>query len=530
MLHGKELRSMNLRFLLWQIRSIVCVGMVLLAVAKASEQRARAAQQVSNYTSRLNVAISTGFNFAALPSNWVTNFGMGGALVSGDFNGDGATDIAAIGDPCPTERARLQELQNELRQLSQIPGVKAEIKGVVEHNQQVLQRWHRDHDAEVNQLTTRLGSPQCRLNSVRVALSTGHGFNPSADLWISNFVAPDAVLTGALLTGDFNGDGKTDIAVYDVATKGWHVALSTGHSFDPSAGFWIRGFGRSGIMLTGDFNGDGKTDIAAVGDPCERERAELQALQDNLRGLEGPGGPADVKARLIERWHEQHDAEVDRLTRVLASAQCPLSAVHVALSTGHSFNPSAGLWIINFGGPGAVLTGDFNGDGKADLAGWNPAIAGWHVALSTGHSFDPSAGFSIRDFGNPDVMLTGDFNGDGKTDIAAWDDPAAAWHVALSSGSNFNPGAGLWITNFGAPVLSLQGTSMEMAITGLTWQPSNTIWRPSQFSRRPIITLLATHAIQQLGRAMSAAARPLVWIRATNGHKFSIPYQKLTAM
>src|SRR5207245_2676163 len=57
----------------------------------------------------------------------------------------------------------------------------------------------------------------------------------------------------------------------------------------------------------------------------------------------------------------------------------------------------------------------------------------------------------------PDIMLTGDFNGDGKTDIAAWNDPAAAWHVALSSGNNFNPGAGFWITNFGAPGAVLTG-------------------------------------------------------------------------
>jgi hypothetical protein len=30
-------------------------------------------------------------------------------------------------------------------------------------------------------------------------------------------------------------------------------------------------------------------------------------------------------------------------------------------------------------------------------------------------------------------MLTGDFNGDGKTDIGGWNDPAAAWHVARPS-------------------------------------------------------------------------------------------------
>ncbi|MEN3330850.1 MAG: hypothetical protein V7641_215 [Blastocatellia bacterium] len=120
----------------------------------------------------------------------------------------------------------------------------------------------------------------------------------------------------------------------------------------------------------------------------------------------------------------------------------------VRISTGKKFSfdarAGAGVWINDFGGPSAgyMLTGDFDGDGKTDIAGWNVSVQGWHVALSTGHSFDPSkegGGFWIEGFGGPDAgfMIVGNFNGidpDGKnrTDIAGWNDDIKGWHVALS--------------------------------------------------------------------------------------------------
>src|ERR1700674_798430 len=90
------------------------------------------------------------------------------------------------------------------------------------------------------------------------------------------------------------------------------------------------------------------------------------------------------------------------------SAVCA-SSWRVALSTGFRFDPSGASWITDFGAPGIMLTGDFNGDGKTDIAGWNEPAKAWHVALSTGHGFDSSAGFWIRNFGAPGTVFTGDF-------------------------------------------------------------------------------------------------------------------------
>jgi FG-GAP-like repeat len=248
-----------------------------------------------------------------------------------------------------------------------------------------------------------------------VAVSNGGGFDPSADAgggaWIRDFGSVDA---GYMLTGDFDGDGLTDIASWEDATAGWKTALSKGRHFDDSVGghggTWIKDFGGPfpGFMLAGDFNGDGKTDIAG--------------------------------------WNEEH------------------KGWHVALSTGKGFDPSTegggGFWADQFGWPfpGYTLVGDFNGDGRADIAGWNTSIQGWHVALSTGRSFDPSAagggGFWTDNFGQPNQgeMMVGDFTGDGKADIAGWNSSAVGWHVAVSTGKRFDPtpqgGGGIWISSF----------------------------------------------------------------------------------
>ena len=116
---------------------------------------------------------------------------------------------------------------------------------------------------------------------------------------------------GYTWVGDFNGDGKTDIAT--ALSGNIYVRLSTGSGFDNQTWVVPNTWGGSGYTWVGDFNGDGKTDIASAN-----------------------GGN-----------------------------------IYVHLSTGSGFDNQ--IWVVpnTWADAGYTWVGDFNGDGKTDIASAN---------------------------------------------------------------------------------------------------------------------------------------------------------------
>jgi hypothetical protein len=230
-------------------------------------------------------------------------------------------------------------------------------------------------------------------NNVAVYFSNGDGtFNVTnfpAPLLASNVNNPGV----KIVTGDFNGDGKTDIAL--IGGTGWNtvvVAFSNGDgSFNVTNvanPFLAAVATQAGQILTGDFNGDGKTVIALLG---------------------GKGWGSVVTA--------------------FSNGDGSFSVKNVA----NSFLASVATQATQ------IATGDFNGDGKTDIAllggkGWNTVP----VAFSNG-----DGSFSVKNVANPFLaavatqgaqILTGDFNGDGKTDIVLIGGPG--WTTVPSAFSN----------------------------------------------------------------------------------------------
>ncbi|ATB36146.1 hypothetical protein CYFUS_001560 [Cystobacter fuscus] len=346
-------------------------------------------------------------------------------VVTGDFNGDGRTDIAAVGaDGWQALPVALSNGNGSFRVVNEsIPSFQtwaAQTRMVVTG----------DFNGDGRTDIAAVGADGWL--ALPVALSNGNGSFRVVNESIPSFQTW-AAQTRTVVTGDFNGDGRTDIAA--VGADGWQalpVALSNGNgSFRvvnesiPSFQTWAA---QTRTVVTGDFNGDGRTDIAAVG------ADGWQALPVALSNGNGSFRVVNESIPSFQTWAAQTrtvvtgDFNGDGRTDIAAVGADGWQALPVALSNGNgSFRvvnesiPSFQTWAAQ---TRTVVTGDFNGDGRTDIAA--VGADGWlalPVALSNGNGSFRVANEFIPYFqtwaAQTRTVVTGDFNGDGQTDIAA---------------------------------------------------------------------------------------------------------------
>ncbi|HEV8725746.1 MAG TPA: VCBS repeat-containing protein, partial [Candidatus Binatia bacterium] len=81
---------------------------------------------------------------------------------------------------------------------------------------------------------------------------------------------------------------------------------------------------------------------------------------------------------------------------------------------------------------------DYDGDGKADLAVYNNASAGWSIIRSS------DRGLTYRVWGGPSwEPVVADYDGDGKADITVYNPTNGLWSIVRSSdGANTLVGLG----------------------------------------------------------------------------------------
>jgi len=366
------------------------------------------------------VALSSGSSFGT-PGLWHDTFcGTGSIPAVGDFNGDGKDDVIGF------QRNGNNDVWVALSNGSSFgtPSL-----------------WHDDfcgtgHVPAVgdfngdgkDDVVSFQGGGDC---DVWVALSNGSSFT-GPSLWHDYFRND----TSTPVVGDFNGDGKDDVAAFTLgSTCDVWVALSSGSGFgNPTV--WHDYFGGSGsVPGAGDFNGDGKDDVVVF---TRDSNADVWVLLSNGTEFGGVGC-----------WHAYFcadgstpgagDFNGDGKDDVVCFTHGTGADVWVALSNGTRFTGPA-LWHDYFCGDGSTpLTGDFNGDGKDDVVCFTHGTGAdvW-VALSSGSGFGTSTQWHDTFCGDGHTPVVGDFNGDGKDDVASFTHGADCdvW-VALSNGSSF---------------------------------------------------------------------------------------------
>ncbi|MBV9157680.1 MAG: VCBS repeat-containing protein, partial [Acidobacteriaceae bacterium] len=192
----------------------------------------------------------------------------------------------------------------------------------------------------------------------------------------------------SIAVADFNGDGKPDVAVANLSSNSLTILLGNGGGTFTAVASPISGtpnFNNPYSIVAGDFNGDGKPDLAV---------ANFAGDSSSLTILLGNGdGTFTVKS-----------------------------------------TPVVGI------APAAIAVGDFNGDGKLDLAVANENSNNITILLGNGDGTFTADPVSPSTAAYPYALVTADFNGDGKADLAVFGYGSNSVTILLGNGDGtFSP-------------------------------------------------------------------------------------------
>ena len=374
------------------------------------------------------------------PITSVPNVASGGVFATGDFNRDGKLDVAALDSRSGVGGFSVLEgrgtgafRQAGFYKLDQpkLHLLAGDFQGPFSI---VAGDFNRDGKADlaVSFRYFLRNTSQFYDYGVEVFLGNGHGtFRKGSEL-----TAP-GVYPGELAVGDFNRDGKADLAVANTGdfTKnffdaGVSVLLGNGDGTFRAPKLYQAGISPVQVVV-GTLDPRGDQDLVVVDDPYYAPAGQgISVLLGHGDGTFGkathPVAGGVITAAVVGDFN--HDGKPD-LAVAYTTSDGSSEGVEVLLGRGHgAFGPGARIPIA--GEIRGLTAGDLDGDGKLDLvatvATLNPKT---HAAQAGG--FDVLAGNGRGGFGAPRFFRTpvipaggvtlADVNGDRKPDVVLLD-------------------------------------------------------------------------------------------------------------
>jgi len=222
-----------------------------------------------------------------------------------------------------------------------------------------------------------------------------------------SFTNGTTVIGGPLAIGDFNGDGKSD--VLEVGTGTFLVLLGKGDGTFQAPISTNAGANLAAVAAI-DLNGDGKADVVGVFNSSllvyfSKGDGTFTAGVSYSLGLT-PSGPILIVFA---------DFNGDNTTDVGVITGNANGNIVVLPGNGDGTFQSAKTSAANTF-PGSAAEGDFDGDGKIDLAIAPEFDSGYTVSLQRGNG-DGTFQAPIEIFAGSGGLAAVDINGDGKLDL-----------------------------------------------------------------------------------------------------------------
>jgi hypothetical protein len=238
----------------------------------------------------------------------------------------------------------------------------------------------------------------------------------------TSFVNSGGMYVNTLAVADFLGNGNLDLAIGN-SPGGLPIDIVLGcgdGAFNQGAVSANGNIAGAYMPAVGDFNGDGKLDIAVTGGGYGPSPGQVVTIllgngDGTFRLAQNSTFPTGSNPWAIVAADFNGDGKLD-----LAIANQDDSTVTILLGNGDgTFTPATGSPVAVGSGPYALAVADLNSDGKLDLLVANQNDTSVTILLGNGDgTFTPAVGSPIAVGGAPNSVAVGDFNNSGRLGIA----------------------------------------------------------------------------------------------------------------